>query len=211
MDDQAPPPRRRGEGTRLAILHAAACEFADQGLSGARVDAIAARCSANVRMIYYYFGSKAGLYAAVLEEAYVAMRQAEAELRLDTLKPQAAIETLCGFIFDYHEAHPDYSRLVCIENIHRAENLMASPSAKAQNRPILTTLGGILRRGVAEGVFRPDVTPWEAHIMMTAFPFFRVANRHTLQAIFDRNTLDKRTRRRQRKLAAEAVLRLLRQ
>ena len=203
---QSPPTRRRGETTRLAILEAAFHEFSEQGLSGARVDAIAERCSANARMIYYYFGSKAGLYAAVLENAYAAMREAESGLLLDALEPVTAIEMLCGFIFDYHEAHPGYSRLVCIENIHRGEHLTASPMAKAQNRPILTTLDDILRRGAASGVFRKDATPWEVHILMTAFPFFRVANRHTLQAIFERNTLDARTRRRHRQMAVKALL-----
>lgn len=207
---EPPPVRRRGQATRLAILKAAFREFSDQGLSGARVDAIAERCGLNVRMIYYYFGSKAGLYAAVLEDAYAAMREAEARLQLDALEPDAAIEMLCGFIFDYHEAHPDYSRLVCIENIHRAEHLDASPTAPAQNRPILATLDRILRRAAAAGTFRADVTSWDVHILMTAFPFFRVANRHTLEAIFGRNTLDTRTRKRQRRMAAEAVLGFLR-
>ena len=207
---EPPVPRKRGQGTRLAILEAAFHEFSAHGLSGARVDAIAERCGTNVRMIYYYFGSKAGLYAAVLEDAYAAMREAEGDLRLEALDPAAAIERLCGFIFDYHEAYPGYSRLVCIENIHRAEHLAASPTARAQNRPILDTLDGILRRGVAAGAFRAGATPWEVHILMTAFPFFRVANQHTLRAIFGRSTLDPRTRGRQKRMAAEAVLGFLR-
>jgi AcrR family transcriptional regulator len=42
------------------------------------------------RMIYYYFGSKEGLYIRVLEEAYRLIRSAEADLHLDDLEPEEA-------------------------------------------------------------------------------------------------------------------------
>lgn len=207
----APGGRRRdGEANRRAILAAAYQEFSDHGLSGARVDGIAARTGTNVRMIYYYFGSKAGLYTAVLEQAYAEMRDAEQRLRLDTLDPVAAIEALCAFVFGYHEGDPRYSRLVSIENIHRAEHMAGSAMMQALNRTIMDTLDGILRRGREAGVFRPDATPWDVHLLMTSFCFFRVANRHTLQAIFGKDTLAAGTRRHQRRMIADAVLGYLR-
>ena len=46
------------EKTREDILLAAVHEFVNQGLSGARVDAIAERTHTSKRMIYYYFSSK---------------------------------------------------------------------------------------------------------------------------------------------------------
>ena len=60
--------------TMAEILAVATHEFADKGLTGARIDAIAAATRTSKRMIYYYFGSKDGLYLAVLEEAYRRMR-----------------------------------------------------------------------------------------------------------------------------------------
>src|SRR5215468_512875 len=78
---------RDAERTQQTILAAAEAEFADKGLAGARVDVIADRASANKRMLYYYFGSKEGLYLAVLERTYIAMRQAERELNLADLAP----------------------------------------------------------------------------------------------------------------------------
>jgi AcrR family transcriptional regulator len=44
---------RAPEQTRRAIIDAAIVEFADKGLSGARVDEIAARTATTKRMIYY--------------------------------------------------------------------------------------------------------------------------------------------------------------
>ena len=58
------------ERSMADILKVATAEFADKGLSGARVDAIAAATATSKRMIYYHFGSKEGLYLAVLEESY---------------------------------------------------------------------------------------------------------------------------------------------
>ena len=70
---------RDPERTRAAILSAATQEFTANGLSGARVDAIAARARVNKRMIYHYFGDKEGLYLAVLEATYESIRAAELE------------------------------------------------------------------------------------------------------------------------------------
>jgi TetR/AcrR family transcriptional regulator len=47
-----------------AILDAARTEFADRGYSGARIERIAAAAVANKQLIFHYFGSKDGLYAA---------------------------------------------------------------------------------------------------------------------------------------------------
>src|SRR6266571_8149971 len=102
-------PRQRvndPEGTRRNILEVAMKEFADKGLSGARVDKIAARTKTSKRMIYYYFGGKEGLYIAVLEEAYRKIRNVEATLDLEHQSPEEALRTLVAFNFDYQNAHP---------------------------------------------------------------------------------------------------------
>src|SRR5262245_47062899 len=57
---QRPPRERDSELTRADILAVATKEFADHGLSGARIDRIAALMRTSKRMIYYYFGSKEG-------------------------------------------------------------------------------------------------------------------------------------------------------
>jgi TetR/AcrR family transcriptional regulator len=59
---------RDPEGTKRKILAAALQEFAALGIDGARVDGIAARAGVNKQLLYYYFGSKDGLFRAVLRE-----------------------------------------------------------------------------------------------------------------------------------------------
>ena len=67
------PKRRhdRADQTRRRILRAAVKEFSTHGLSGARTDGIAESARANKALLYYYFKSKQGLYAAAIEEVAV--------------------------------------------------------------------------------------------------------------------------------------------
>lgn len=55
-------------GSRERILSASIREFSSHGYAGARVERVAKAANANKQLIYYYFGSKSGLYAAALEE-----------------------------------------------------------------------------------------------------------------------------------------------
>jgi AcrR family transcriptional regulator len=207
-ESEAPAPRTRDpEQTRRGILDAAFAEFAAKGLSGARVDEIAARTRTTKRMIYYYFGSKEGLYAAVLEEHYGGIRDSERALGLDDLSATEALRRLVELTFDYHADHPEFVRLVAVENIHEARHVKASPSIPRRNAGIIRTISTLLARGGDEGVFRRGLDPLELHMLISGFCFYRVSNRHTLGAIFGRDIADGQQRAAQKRMIVEAVLR----
>jgi AcrR family transcriptional regulator len=70
-------PSAAAAGTaRERILRAAAEEFAEHGFSGARINRIAEAAGQNKQLIYHYFDSKEGIYAAVLGEMLTSMRSA---------------------------------------------------------------------------------------------------------------------------------------
>ncbi|HWP13849.1 MAG TPA: TetR/AcrR family transcriptional regulator, partial [Ramlibacter sp.] len=121
------------ERTKANILAVAAVEFGEKGLAGARIDEIAAATQTSKRMIYYYFGSKEGLYLAVLEESYRRVRGIEAELHLEDLEPEAALRRLVAFTFDHHLKNENYIRLVMSENINRGQYLAQSPRIQDLN------------------------------------------------------------------------------
>ena len=194
------------ERTRQEILAAAREEFAQHGLSGARVEAIAARTSTVKRMIYYYFGSKEGLYLAVLEEAYADIRRFEAELSLDHYPPVEAIRRLIEFTFDYDEAHLDFIRLVSSENVMNARYIAKSTAIQALNRGAITLLQSVLDRGKRDKVFRQDVDPVDVHLLISSFCFFRVSNRYTFNALFGRNLSDPAVCVLHKKMLTDAVL-----
>jgi AcrR family transcriptional regulator len=172
------------ERSRADILSVARTEFVEHGLSGARVDAIAEKTRTTKRMIYYYFGSKEGLYSAVLEQAYAGIRSTEAALALADLDPMSALRRLIEATFDYDDAHPDFVRLVAIENIHQAEYLKQLPTMQSVNADVIATLETILIRGRATGVFTRDCSALDIHLMISGLCFFRVSNRYTFGAIF---------------------------
>jgi TetR/AcrR family transcriptional regulator len=68
-------PNRRADLTRKSILRAAIREFSTHGLAGARTDAIAESAKVNKALLYYYFKSKTGLYAAAIEEVSSAVAE----------------------------------------------------------------------------------------------------------------------------------------
>jgi AcrR family transcriptional regulator len=175
------------ERTMADILEVAMREFADKGLAGARIDVIAEAMRTSKRMIYYYFGSKEGLYIAVLEEAYRRMRAIEADLHLEDLPPEDALRRLVGFTVDYQMAHPEFIRLVMTENIHRGEYLRQSREIQQLNVPAIQGLRSVYERGVAAGVFRSGLDPVDLHMSISALSVFNIANRHTFSLIFQRD------------------------
>ena len=202
----APERRRDAERTRAEILEVATAEFARHGYSGARVDEIAALTRTTKRMLYYYFGSKKQLYVTVLENAYARIRAAEQQVDVADLDPIAAVRHVAGITFDHHEAHPDFIRLVSIENVHRAEHITELASLAELNSPAIRLLEQILRQGRAQGLFRDDVDAVDLHMMISAFCFFRVSNRYTFGAIFGRDMLDPARREHYRATLADMIV-----
>ena len=183
----AAPRTNDPERTMADIIEVATHEFSEKGLAGARIDVIAEAMRTSKRMIYYYFGSKEGLYIRVLEEAYRRIRQIETGLHLEDLPPEEALRKLVGFTVDYQLANPDFIRLVMTENIHRGEYLAQSKLIQKLNVPAIEGLRGVYERGVSAGVFRAGLDAVDLHMSISALSFFNTANRHTFALIFKRN------------------------
>ena len=206
VEGTLPDRRRDAERTKKELLEVATREFADQGFAGARVDEIANQTRTTKRMIYYYFGSKEQLFVAVLERAYASIRAAEQTIEVDHLDPIAAIRRLAELTFDHHESHPDFIRLVSIENIHRAQHIAGRDDFAGQNSPVIELIAKILVRGRRDGTFTRDIDAVDLHMMISAFCVFRVANRHTFGAIFERDLIDPALRDHYRRMLGDMVV-----
>lgn len=172
------------ERTQANILQVAEAEFGEKGLAGARIDEIAAATRTSKRMIYYYFGSKEGLYLAVLEEAYRRVREVESQLHLEDLEPEDALRRLVAFTFDHHLHHESYIRVVMAENINRGQYLAQSQRIQDLNVPAIAAIRSLYERGVKSGAFRKGLDPVDIHASISALSFFNVSNRHTFGLIF---------------------------
>lgn len=197
------------EGTRQNILDVASQEFAINGLSGARVDEIAARTRSSKRMIYYYFGDKEGLYLSALENAYRRVREGESRLDVAGLPPMQALALLVEFTFDHHHQHEEFIRMVMIENIHHGAYIDKSETISKLNVTAIGHISRIYEQGVADGVFRPGLDPVELHWQISALCFFNVSNRATFSKIFGRDVGAPETQARLRRNAVDMVLRFV--
>ena len=170
---------------RTALLVAARAAFAERGLEGARVDDIARRARINKQLVYHYFGSKDGLYTAVLEQVYQEIRNQERGLELDSFPAEEAMRKLIEFSFDYLEKSPEFVRILADENAHGCQNLKGSDVVTEVNRPIIELIRATLARGVAAEVIRRGLDPLHVYLSIAGMSFFYFANMHTLTRAFD--------------------------
>ena len=178
---------RDADATKARILEAAKQEFAKLGLGGARVDEIALQAQANKRMIYHYFGSKEELFAVVMEEAYIDIRTAEQALELEHLPAAEALRKLVTFTWHYYLDNPEFIRLVNSENLHQARHIMGSTRLQEVSRRFIGMVADILKRGEAEGVFRPGIDPVQLNITIAAIGYYYLTNRFTGSYLFERD------------------------
>ena len=182
---------RDPDATRARILKAAKAEFARKGLSGARVDDIAARARSNKRMLYHYFGNKEELFRITLEDAYAGIREAEAGLAIEKDDPVTALQRLVRFTWGYYIANPEFITLVNSENLHKARHIKGSQRLREMSRPFVGRMRELLKRGAEEGLFRSDLDAVQVNITIAAINYYYLTNRFTGSIVFERNLMDK--------------------
>jgi len=152
--------RRQPDASRDAILQAALAEFAQEGLAGARVDAIAASAGVNKALLYYYFHDKETLYGAVLDRFFV--RLTERLMReLDGVAPlgERLLRYTCAQ-FDCVAESPHHARLFQGELMHAGRSGSPHVTRIAENyvRPLAMRVTELLQQGISAGEFR-EVDP----------------------------------------------------
>jgi TetR/AcrR family transcriptional regulator len=138
--------------TKAAILKAAERIYAENGLAGARTDAIAASAGVNKALLYYYFKSKEGLYQAVVG-SQLSEFQEQARKVLSAKGPAGPILLrYVSYHFDFIGTHPNYPRIfqrIMMEGDRALEQLIRQYSV-----PLKRLLFALLERGMRSGEFR---------------------------------------------------------
>jgi len=167
--------RRQPEESRAAILKAAASEFAEYGIAGARTDAIAREAHVNKALLYYYFTDKETLYGAVLDDAFSGLKTAVFRVLDSDLPPREKILAYAGAYFDFIASNQLYPRLMQSEMMRARQGQSPHIEKVIKNyiQPIFFRVSRVLKEGIAGGQFRP-VNP--AHfvqsvVAMTVFYF----------------------------------------
>jgi AcrR family transcriptional regulator len=181
-----PPVKRVGareasaNKTRNNILRSATSVFARYGYEGGSVEKISKAAKSVDRMIYYYFGSKEGLFIEVLEDMYRRMNDAEMALKLDIERPVESLTEVIGFVLSYYKNNPEFITLLNTENLHRGRHISKSARAREYSSPAIAIISQLLESGVRQGVFRPDISARNVYLLIAATGYFYISNGHTL-------------------------------
>ena len=179
-----PDPIRDPEAARARIMAAATAEFASHGFAGARMDRIAQAAPVAKGLLFHHFGSKEGLYRAVLERIYGTLRRRQDESRLLELGPVDGMRRLAVETFRSFREAPEITALMNEENLHRARHLREIPGVRSLYNTLFEVMEKLLEEGRAQGVFRGDVEPIGLYVALSGLGYFYCANRWTLAAAF---------------------------
>ena len=136
------PTTAKGTATSRRILDAAAEEFAERGIAGARVDRIITAANTNKAQLYGYFGSKDGLFDAVIADRADRLMAAIA-FDADNL-PGSAVA-----MYDENLRHPELIRLLTWLRLERRQS--GSLADRGVDEPKLAAVA----RAQAAGRVRP--------------------------------------------------------
>ena len=182
--------RGQPEESRAAILQAAAREFAELGIAGARIDAIAREARVNKALLYYYFTDKETLYGAVLDNAFSGMKSTVFQVLDSDLPPREKIMAYVGAYFDFIASNHIYPKLMQREMMRAREGRSEHIDrlVKTYFQPIYGRVGELLHKGASEGEFRP-VDPAHFIPSMVAMIVFYFSSAPVMQRIVHFNPL----------------------
>jgi AcrR family transcriptional regulator len=188
-----PAVRTRVRGAiRAKILQSAIEIFARNGFGGARIQKISKAARTTDRMIYYYFKSKDELFLAALETVYKELGDAESALDLVHMAPPQALRAIISFTWNHYRTHLDMLSLINNENLQLGRHVVRSQRRRELTFPLLSTLTGVLERGVEQNLFRVDIDAYDLYIGMCALAYFYLSNRFTLSAMLERELMEPR-------------------
>jgi AcrR family transcriptional regulator len=132
---------RDPEAKRRALLEAALAEFAETGVAGARVDAIAKRAGISAGLIYSFYEHKDGLFEAVFD---LIVEQTVSAVPIDA----EDLGEYAGRLYDAAVAHPQVTRFITWYELERGQNAGARASTAAAMREKQDAIAEAQRRGI---------------------------------------------------------------
>ncbi|PHR62097.1 MAG: TetR family transcriptional regulator [Robiginitomaculum sp.] len=141
------------------IIQAAQFVFSTMGLQNAPMEKIAQEAGVTKQLLYHYYKSKHGLFAAVLDENAETILKALMKIDLESLRPSAAMRQILEAAFDQYQNDPTVPAL--------AQEAIAFHKEHGQNfgrfpnlaHPLQQKMTLVIERGIACGAFRPDTNP----------------------------------------------------
>lgn len=149
---------RDGEQTRLAILEAAQQVFAERGFAGASLRDLAEAAGVTRSLIHHHFGSKEGLWLAVVDHLFADYGKRQGEILDRSFLDLVGFEESARVLFAFLQEKPNFVRLHAWAN---ASNTVQQPARELALRGTER-----LREMQEQGIMRDDIDPASALIAL---------------------------------------------
>ena len=202
--------RRTAALSKEMIIKAAITEFALKGLDGARVDEVARRSGINKTLLYHHIGNKDDLFTAALEATYQTIRERQREFVARRMDPEAGMRELVHLLMSIWVEHPEYGKLLASENFHGGKHVRRSKLIGEMYQQVVDVLNDLLKRGVAQGVFRSGLDAIDLYISISSLSAYYVAHQHTLNALFHFDPMQPQRLRQREEHIVDMILRYVR-
>lgn len=151
-------PDSAARSRRADILAAAEREFVAAGFFGARIERIAAAARVNKQLLFHYFGSKDGLFAAALEGL---LSRADAPDGPGD-DPAGAMRRILSQVEAAARASPGLVALLADANANDAFPAGAASLIRDWRRRLLERIVTVMADGQRRGYYRDDLDPAQA-------------------------------------------------
>jgi AcrR family transcriptional regulator len=168
----------RSDVSRKRILAAAEQVFADDGLAGARTDAIAAEAGVNKALLYYYFRSKESLYEAVIEKQLRDFNQQALAVLTAPEPARLLLQRYLNLHFDFMSERPHHAPL--FQQLMMKGGKSAERLFRKYMVPRAEALRNLLIRGMRSGELRKS-DPFHTAISLVALVVFYFSAAPVLQ------------------------------
>jgi AcrR family transcriptional regulator len=157
---QAKRTRMRGEERRAFILTRAKEVFARSGYADASTGELARASEVTEPMLYKHFGSKKGLFLAVLSE-FAARFLETLQERILRRAEQDVLDALAHFVDDYRvaiKADPETQRLL-FQAVTQASDPDIARCVSGHNRTVYRLIRQLVERAREQGYLDPAISP----------------------------------------------------
>jgi AcrR family transcriptional regulator len=185
---------------RRVILDAAVRVFAGQGFHTCRVSDIADEARVAYGLVYHYFSSKDEILNTLFLERWDVMLDAIAEADVQQRSPREKLYAIAAFIVDSYRHDPELMKVIIVE-VTRAANTFGRTHL-AKIREAYEGIAEIVRRGQADGAFRPEIDP-----PFAALAFYGLVEQVLTSWIFESEPIADRELERAKTLIVDTICR----
>lgn len=186
------PGKRDAAATRARILYYGTRAFSQSGYKGTSLNDILTKAKVNKRMVYHYFGNKAGLYREVhleqwrmLEDWFVQALVRSSQAGAFSVNSESLLLEAMGIFHDFIAEHPFFVRLLMWDGL---EGGVVSRSLWQDIRgPLYGRMEALVTEAQNHGILPKEIHPDHLVVSVMGQISFYFAYANSLQDIFGKD------------------------